>query len=171
MKFASMVFISMALLAGAAVAAQPSNLYSVAFKTQTSSCTGKDYLDAYNLHFGERDKSGRCLDNTSLNCMKRFTLSLGTAFGPELLASGPSICTSSGKNCVEVQFSFVRDPKSPQNGDEYVRLATYGHRGGGTIKGESALVPVAKALEASRRYVISLDACHYTYVDFKLSPR
>ena len=170
MKLISKVFILTALAAPFAGAdiAQPASNYSVAFKTVTTSCTGKDYADAYTLHFGERDKSGRCLDNTGLNCTKRFTLSLGTAFGPQLLAGSPSICTSSGKNCVEVQFSFVRAPKTDE---EYVSLATYGHRGGQSVKGESSLVKSKLALEAPRRFVISLDACHYTYVDFKLTPR
>ncbi len=169
-KLASLLIIFTALtsnIAGANIA-QPASRYSVTLKTVTSSCTGKDYADAFTVQFGERDKTGRCLDNTGLNCTKRFTLSLGTAFEPELLSGGPSICSSAGKNCVEVQLSFVRAPKTDE---EYVSLATFGHRGGQSVKGESSAVKASLALEAPRRFVISLDACHYTTVDFKVTPR
>ena len=172
MKLTSIAFIFCALVANVAMAdiGPVAGRYTVVFNTITASCTGKEYTDSATLNFGERDSAGRCLDNTALNCTKRFTLSLGKAFGAEplLATDGPHICTSSGKNCVEVQFSFGRTPK----GDEdLVNLGTYGHRGGHAVKGESAMLKASMALEQSRRYVISLDACHYTFVDFKLTPR
>lgn len=172
MKLASTVLFFCALATATAKAdvAPVAGRYTVVFNTTTASCTGKQYTDSATVNFGDRDQAGRCLDNTALNCTKRFTLSLGKAFGAEpLLASeGPHICTSSGNNCVEVQFTFAR---APHGEEDLVSLGAFGYRYGHAIKGESAFVKASLALDQARRYVISLDACHYTFVDFKLTPR
>src|SRR4051794_7583110 len=74
----------------------PAGRYTVFFKTTVASCTGKESTDLKMIEFGERDKTGRCLDNSQLSCTRRLTLSLGRGFSVESQAvmDGPRICTS-----------------------------------------------------------------------------